>query len=419
MQLLLDFWRFACCPEPPPLQLQELQALVAFHTAAERIMADFVMRATSDRLPDSLHSPPRLLSREEAGRIMAGLSAAEKARIHRAFYRGQLLNWFFTSPVAPTLDDRMTNRVKALCLWATWTGWEIREILTVHAYFRHQHELILEQVNSDFLRQLEASAPEYESPDDYFEIRSSILHPPFETCICVDSTCVSDPQVNLYIERQTCLGLNQLYRFLRQDRLGQRRLVRSLYHACSPPLTFESQNSYFSAAIETREQSLFAWAEKVTGTVRYQHNGPGRFPGPRSSALLDQPPAGWTRYQMEIPSHTAYTWDGYAHSLLTGLVFWDSDRLDDMHRRVRESVGEAAIWMLDFPTPNDYFDPERRHPRSLQWWFTVPPKPLPLLDGATIQALRAEFGCMCDASTEHGDGQSLPPYDGRTSGRED
>jgi hypothetical protein len=151
-------------------------------------MAGFVLRATSDYLPEILQSdsPPRLLSPEEVGLVMAELPAAEKARSHRAFYRGQLLNWFFTSTMASALDDKIVSRMRAVCLWATWQPWEIHEILTLHAYFRHQHELLLEEVNSDFVRQLQASAPEYESPDDYFEIRSSVLHPP-----------VSDTQVNL------------------------------------------------------------------------------------------------------------------------------------------------------------------------------------------------------------------------------
>ncbi|KAK4097186.1 hypothetical protein N658DRAFT_297268 [Parathielavia hyrcaniae] len=221
-RIVQDFWRFACCRQCPILQVDELQALAAFHSATERVLADFVMRATSDQVPDSLHSPPRLLSCMEAGLVMAQLSMTERTRIFRAFYCGQLMNYYFTSPKARELDEATATRVKALCLWATWMPWEIREILTLHSYFRHQHELILEQVNADFIYQLEAAAPPLHRKDSYTETRSSIPPPPIERCICVDSKCVNDPQVNRYIERQALLGLQQLLRLLRQDRRGRR-----------------------------------------------------------------------------------------------------------------------------------------------------------------------------------------------------
>lgn len=51
-----------------------------------------------------------------------------------------------------------TNALKIGCLWATWQPWEVCEIKTLHAYFRHQHEPVLDNVSSDFIQRLEAIA---------------------------------------------------------------------------------------------------------------------------------------------------------------------------------------------------------------------------------------------------------------------
>ena len=85
----------------------------------------------------------------------------------RAFYRWQLLNCVAMFPRTRQLNLLGTT-FKAWCLCVTWTPWEVCKIETVHAYFRHQYELILDAVNADFIHRLEAMAtPDCPDTDDW------------------------------------------------------------------------------------------------------------------------------------------------------------------------------------------------------------------------------------------------------------
>lgn len=395
-RILRDLWLFTSCPDALSPSDAELKALARIHAEAEPLMADFFMRATSNNLPDSLHARPQLMPAKEARKIMAQLSPGERARIHRAFYRGQLLNCVLAPRTSP-FGQLVANALKAWCLWATWQPWEVQEIMTLHAYIRHQHELLLETVSGDFIHRLQAIA----SPDgpsitgDW--LRTGANPPaPYATCVAVSSLNNNEPQIHVYTEQQASRGAATLTRFLAQNNTGRRTLVRGNYHALVWPLGLDSPETYNHWSTQIANLSLFSCGDTIARTLWDRHGGVFHA---KSTAPLDQPTPGWSRYPMAVPDAPKRDGFVYEHSLLTGLVFWDVGRLEDLQRRVRACVGEGAATWLGFRRPDERPRPEGR---GVAWWFTQLPQPVPLVEGAELEGLRAEFGCLCDEAEHHG-----------------
>ncbi|GAB1319888.1 hypothetical protein MFIFM68171_10098 [Madurella fahalii] len=404
--ILQDFWCLLLdCPEPEVPSLGELEALLQLHSTIERFIADFVLRATSDHLPEALHDRPALLPMAKTRKVMTQLSLAEKARLHRAFYREEFLNWFFSSqePKVGSIDE--VNLVKAWCISVTWPPWETQEIMATHAYAKHQYELVHEAINVDFIRQLEARmVPEGQIADrlngksgpestDHGESRPRSIRqqgPEYEGFIVVEPRVDDNIAVDSYIERSVGLGFGYLRHVLSRDDRGRRRLTQTNFHA----LSRSNSMSYHGPTLH--------WS--LNSVTRFQDQA-GIFPEARSGRPVDQPGPGWTLYlgeglrEFEIVLERHYLF-------LTGLVFWDAERLNSMHPSVCKGAGEWAAEVLGFygpPNRSDiwprgrgwwlYMDEDAKRPKSgACWFFTTPPTRALLVDPMdSLQELEDDF----------------------------
>jgi hypothetical protein len=385
--ILNDYWLFASCPDTLPISIDELKTLARIHADAEPLLADFFMRAMSISLPDSLHARPQLLPAREARRIMARLSPTETARIHRAFYRWQLLNCVAMFPRARQLTLLALNAFKAWCLCMTWKPWEVCEVETLHAYFRHQYELILDAVNADFIHRLEAMAtPDCPDTDDWWHPEPVV--PGYPDCVGV--TADDEPRATLYVERQVHRGIDSLRRLLTRDDMGRRRSVRRAYHVMDGPMGLPGFYPYIGLVDGAKRMSLFACGRDMDELLWTDYGS--EFQRPKSAAELHQPNPGWYGYMPWNQVGPAYE-----HSLLTGLVFWDSNRIVDSARRVQGSVGVAAAAWLGFRLP---WTGPGLEGAWLAWRFTPLPSPLPFVDQPKVEELQAEFGTLPDDPTE-------------------
>jgi hypothetical protein len=385
--ILHDYWLFASCPDTLPISINELKTLARIYADAEPLLADFFIRAMSNNLPDSLHARPQLLPPKEARRIMAQLSPTETARIHRAFYRWQLLNCVAMFPRARQLNLLALNAFKAWCLCVTWKPWEVCEVETLHAYFRHQYELILDTVNADFIHRLEAMAtPDCPNTDDWWHPEPIV--PGYPDCVGV--TADDEPRATLYVERQVHRGIDSLRRLLARDDMGRRRAVRRAYHVLDGPMALPDFHPYIGLVGGAKRMSLFACGRAIAAPLWRDYGY--EFHRPKSAAPLAQPNPGWCGYM---------PWDqvgsAYEHSLLTGLVFWDDGRLVDASLRVQQSIGEAAAEWLGFRWP---WTGPGLEGAWLAWRFTPLPSPLPFVDQPKVEELQAEFGTLPHDPTE-------------------
>jgi hypothetical protein len=309
--ILHDYWLFASCPDTLPISIDELKALARTHADAEPLLADLFMRAMSDNLPDSLHARPQLLPARDARRIMTQLSPEETARIHRAFYRWQLLNCVTMFPRARQLNLLALNAFKAWCLCMTWKPWEVCEVETLHAYFRHQHELILDTVSADFIHRLEGmAAPDCPNTDDWWHPEPVV--PGYPDCVAV--TADDEPRATLYVERQVHRGIDSLRRLLAQDDMGRRRSVRRAYHVLDGPMELPGFYPYITLIGAAKRMSLSACGRAMAAKLWDDYGV--AFHRPKSAAPLHRENPGWFGYMPRGQGEF-----DYEHSLLTGLVF--------------------------------------------------------------------------------------------------
>lgn len=389
------------CPETGPLSLDELQALLALHATTERLIADLVSRASSSHLPEALHARPVLLPMETTRHVMAQLSPVEKARLHRAFYREEFLNRFFAPQEDKLGGIDQVNLVKAWCMSVTWPPWETQEIMTAHAYIKHQLELVHEAINADFIQRLESQMLPQDRTAGRLEAKSDAHasveehgwrepEPDYEGFLVVEPRANAIIAVDSYIERSVGLGIGHLRHVLSQDDKGRRRLAQRHFHALSDSnhLSYHGPALHWSLNSVTRFQRQLRIAPEAS-----------------SGKAADQPGPGWTRFmRASLPNLEIVPERHYLH--LAGLVFWDAGRLDAIHAAAGKDTGHWAAEEHGFHGPPNmsgiwprsrgwwlYMDEEAKRPRGAAcWFFTTPPPRALLIDPhGSLQDLGNEF----------------------------
>jgi hypothetical protein len=243
------------------------------HLLVERLSADLASKASSDNLPDALHTRPALLPPDTARQINAQLSVVERARLQRAFYREEFINRFTQLHIIPTVGIDMVGPYKAWCLSSTWPRWEVYETLGAHWYCRHQHELVLENISADFIRRLSTHldhAPKPD-PDETAPAWVTVDPNPYRGLLCVHTpNRRARNALHHHNERITSLGLAHLQHLLAHDDPGRRRLTQTQY----PPITLSPPPGHvITPTFDDIIQHLLPWPSGAddANTPRHPH----------------------------------------------------------------------------------------------------------------------------------------------------
>lgn len=338
------------------------------HLLVKRLSADLASKASSDNLPDGLHTRPALLPLNTARQINAQLSVVERARLQRALYREEFINRFTQLHIIPTVGIDMVGPYKAWCLSSTWSRREVYETLGAHWYCRHQHELVLENISSDFIHRLSTHldhAPKPD-PDETVPERVTADPNPYRGLLCVHTpNRRARNALHHHNERTTSLGLAHLQHLLVHDDQGRRRLTQA-HH---PPALSPPPGHVITPTFDDIIQQLLPW------------------PGDTNEPLIPAPAAAAAADPTALPS--AAVWharpavgNGMTQGLkhfacfqhLTALCFWDAERLAAVLLRIADAgANDVREWTYTRPPTV---------PRRGWGWFETG------LDG-----LWGEFGC--------------------------